>query len=127
MSDCDHPHHNLPYRNNLVNLARRLRREMTPAEKKLWYLLLHDYKPRFLKQRPIDSYIVDFYCASYKLVIELDGDVHGTDEAEKSDLIRENRLKELGLQVIRFTNEDVVKNFDDVVREIDRVCGNSDE
>jgi very-short-patch-repair endonuclease len=89
----------------------------------LWFDLLQGYQPRFLKQRIIDRYIVDFYCAKHKLVIELDGDVHGTDQAELHDQNREKRLISLGLKVVRFQNEDVLKSFDDVVWEIDRLCG----
>lgn len=123
MPQKSHPRYHMPYRHDLLQNARDLRANMTPAEKKLWFDFLQGYHPRFLKQRIIDRYIVDFYCARYKLVIELDGDVYGTDQAEVYDRSREERLIALGLNIIRFTNEDVLKSFDDVVREIDRLCG----
>jgi|WetSurMetagenome_2_1015567.scaffolds.fasta_scaffold661224_1 very-short-patch-repair endonuclease len=127
MSEFDHPLFHLPYNPKSVRRARELRAEMTPAERKIWYLLLKSYQPRFLRQRPIGQYIVDFYCASIKLIIEVDGDVHGTDEAEFRDHVREEQLKALGLEIIRFTNDDILMRFDNVVREIDRICLNMEE
>ena len=64
----------LPYNPALKENARALRTNMTPAGKYLWNNFLRGYTPRFLRQRPIDNYIVDFYCPSLKLVIEVDGD-----------------------------------------------------
>ena len=70
----------LPYNPQLVERAKELRKIMTLAEKKLWYNYLKTFKFRFLRQRPIDNFIVDFYCAELKLVIEVDGDSHFTNE-----------------------------------------------
>jgi very-short-patch-repair endonuclease len=64
----------LPYNPKLVERAKNLRKNMTPAEKKLWYSYLRNFKFRVLRQKPIDNFIVDFYCAKLKLVIEIDGD-----------------------------------------------------
>jgi very-short-patch-repair endonuclease len=78
----------LPYNRALVSRAKELRKNMTPAEKKLWYGYLKTFKFRVLRQRPIDYFIVDFYCPSLKLAIEIDGDSHFTDEGKKYDRAR---------------------------------------
>lgn len=108
--------YHLPNNPALVARARELRKNMTPAEKKLWHLYLKTFKFRVLRQRPIDHFIVDFYCPKFKLVIEIDGDSHFTDEGQAYDRERTRRLEGYGLRVIRFTNQDVM-------RELERVCG----
>ena len=65
----------LPYNRNLVTRAKELRKNITLAEKKLWYGYLRKFPLRVLRQKPIDNFIVDFYCAKLKLVIEIDGDI----------------------------------------------------
>ena len=72
----------------MLEPARKLRREMTPQERKLWYAFLKDYPVKIYKQRIIESYIVDFYCHELGLVIELDGSHHGTDDAIEYDAER---------------------------------------
>ena len=99
--------------------AKTLRKNMTPWERKLWYCFLKDYPIRFQRQKCIDNYIVDFYCFQAKLVIELDGGGHYTDEAEKRDAFRTNILEKYGLKVIRFCNLDIDKNFYGVCTVID--------
>lgn len=98
--------------------AREFRQPLTPAEADLWRALrgrnLSGYK--FRRQHPIDRFIVDFYCAEKKLVIEVDGDVHATQEAY--DAARTEWLEAQGYIVIRFTNTDVLKNPDRVAAEI---------
>lgn len=69
----------LPYNPDLNDRAKQMRREMTRAEKKLWFEFLKDVTPRFLRQRVIDNFIIDFYCSELSLVIELDGDSHYED------------------------------------------------
>ena len=66
----------LPYQRKLIPRAKELRRDMTPQERHLWYDFLKDYPVRFQRQKAIDSFIIDFYCASAKLMIELDGSQH---------------------------------------------------
>ena len=83
----------LPYNPKLTNRARSLRRNMTPPEKKLWYEFLSQHDKRFLRQRPIDNYVVDFYCAGADLVIEIDGDSHGSQDAKEYDNQRTATLK----------------------------------
>ncbi len=91
---------------------------MTKQEKHLWYDFLKKLPMTFNRQKVIGDYIVDFYCASKKLVIELDGAQHYDKEGLKKDLIRDEYLKSLGLTVLRYTNADINKNFDNVCRDI---------
>ena len=66
----------IPYNKNNIHLAKNLRKNMTPWERKLWYQFLRSYPLRFQRQKAIDEYIVDFYCAKARIVIELDGGGH---------------------------------------------------
>jgi very-short-patch-repair endonuclease len=112
------------YRHDLKSKARKLRKEMTPAEKKLWFQFLSkNSSHKFLRQKPIGSYVVDFYCAEKKLVIELDGDSHFKDqEMVDYDLKRTKYLLEkYQIKVVRFTNLEVMRNFDAVCGEIEKV------
>ena len=110
----------MPYRKENVEKSRKLRREMTPWERKLWYQFLSGYPIRFQRQKPIGNYIVDFYCASSKLAIELDGGGHYNPEAEEKDRIRTEHINRFGIHVIRFCNTDVDFNFEGVCSVIDR-------
>ncbi|MEL7086276.1 MAG: endonuclease domain-containing protein [Cyanobacteria bacterium J06597_1] len=112
--------YHLPYNPALVVRAKRLRKHMTPAEKKLWHYYLKTFKFRVLRQRPIDHFIVDFYCAKLKLVIEVDGSGHFTEEGKAYDQRRTQRLEGYGLRVIRFTNREVLKEFEWVCEQIER-------
>jgi very-short-patch-repair endonuclease len=127
MAKLLHNPNSLPYDPSHKESARDLRKTMTKAEKHLWYDFLSGYRPRFLRQRPIDHYIVDFYCPEKKLVIELDGGVHASNDARESDAARTLVLEGYGIQVIRFTNEDVMDTFDGVVDEIERVLDERSE
>ena len=102
--------------------AKGLRAEMTEAEVKLWLKLrknqLLGYK--FRRQHPIFLFIVDFYCHKAKLVVEVDGKVHEDPEQQEYDENRTYELENLGLTVIRFTNEEVLKNMDHVVQQIQK-------
>ena len=108
----------LPYNRNLVPKAKELRKNMTAAERKLWYECLRGFPFRVLRQRPINNFIVDFYCAKLKLVIEVDGDSHFTVEAQAKDKERTDILQGYGLTVIRFTNDDVLNNLEGVCETI---------
>ena len=112
--DRNQPNFHLPYNRNLVAKARELRKNMTPAEKKLWHDYLKTFKFRVLRQRPIAFFIVDFYCAALKLVIEVDGNSHFTETGMAYDAERTRILEGYGLKVIRFTNDEVLHNFDTV-------------
>ena len=92
---------------------------MTPAEKKLWYSYLRTFKFRVLRQRPIDNFIVDFFCAGLKLVIEVDGASHFTDEGRDYDWEKTQILEGYGLKVLRFTNDEVLQDWEGVCRRIE--------
>ncbi|NEU82808.1 endonuclease domain-containing protein [Nostoc sp. UIC 10630] len=113
--------HHLPYNPKLVERAKELRKNMTPAEKKLWNEYLRNFQYRVFRQRPIHHFIVDFYCPTLKTVIEIDGDSHFTDEAQDYDLERTNILEGYGLKIIRFTNSQVLNHFDSVCEQIQRL------
>jgi very-short-patch-repair endonuclease len=105
-----------------LGLKRRLRSEMTPAEKKLWLLLRGKQFEglKFRRQHGIGPYIVDFYCPEKRLVIEVDGDVHAHEKQITIDKKREDYLKELGLLVIRYTNYVILTNLRGVMEDIFR-------
>ena len=102
-----------------IPLAKELRKNMTPWERKLWYDFLRSYPVRFQRQKAIGNYIVDFYCASTGLVIELDGSGHYDPEQKKADDIRTSALERMKLKVIRFSNLDIDRNFRGVCEYID--------
>ena len=99
--------------------ARRLRREMTPHERKLWYLFLRKYPVKIYKQRIIGRFIVDFYCASARLVIEVDGSQHYESRGMAYDQERSAFLSAMGLAVLRFSNREIDRNFCGVCEQID--------
>jgi very-short-patch-repair endonuclease len=108
----------LPYNPKLIERAKELRKNITPAEKKLWSEYLRNFQFRVLRQRPIHHFIVDFYCPTLKLVIEIDGESHFTEEGKDYDIERTLILKGYGLKVIRFTNNQVLNEFDSVCIQI---------
>lgn len=124
--------HYEPYNKNLHKYAsgkifenaRALRQTSTEAEEKLWQELrnrkLNGLK--FRRQHPIDKWIADFYCHEKKLVIELDGSVHNEREIAEYDAGREKDLNELGMNVIRFRNEEVMTNIESVLKSITEFC-----
>jgi len=92
---------------------------MTPHERALWYDFLKNKKPQFKRQKIINNYIVDFYCAKAKLVIEIDGDTHILEGADKYDENRTKIFESYGLKVVRFTNLEIEIKFEEVCEEID--------
>lgn len=111
----------IPKDNRQLENARRLRREMTPHERKLWYLFLRKYPVKFFKQRIIGSYIVDFYCSSAKLVIEIDGSQHYDIQGMEYDAHRSAFLESFGLKIVRFSNREIDRNFSSVCEQIDLI------
>ena len=97
-----------PYDARLVSRARELRKNMTQAEKLLWHNCLKSLPVRILRQRPIGHYILDFYCAKYKIAIEVDGENHTEKKNQFKDKIRDAYLKQLSIRVIRVKNLDVM-------------------
>ena len=108
------------YNHENVKLARALRKNMTPWEQKLWHSFLKVYTPRFQRQKPIGSYIADFYCSKGALIVELDGSGHMTQKAREKDRERTAYFESLGIYVLRFYNTDIDKNFNGVCEVIDQ-------
>jgi very-short-patch-repair endonuclease len=103
--------------------AKELRRDMTPAEKILWQeLRANKLGVHFRRQQVIAGFIVDFYCHKAALVIEVDGDIH--DLQQEEDARREKVLSEMGLRIVRFRNEEVMKNLSAVVGNIRELVTN---
>lgn len=88
----------------MIRRARKLRKDATPQERKLWYEFLRNHPARFRRQQPLGFYIVDFYCPTARLVVELDGSGHYEPEQIEYDLKRDAYLCEQGMRVLRFTN-----------------------
>ena len=109
----------------IVSIAKVLRKSMTKEEKHLWYDFLRTYPLRFMRQRVMGKYVVDFYCAAAKLVVELDGSQHYTQEGRQYDEERTSFLGEYGIKVLRIENLDVMQKFKDVCRYIDFVVKQS--
>ncbi len=109
------------YNHKLTSRARDLRLAMTPAEKKLWFQFLIGSQPRWLRQRVIAQFIVDFYCSACALVVELDGSQHFTEDGLARDVERTAILEAQGLMVLRFTNQAVMREFDGVCLQIQEI------
>ena len=103
----------------LVPTAKTLRKNMTKEERHLWYDFLRTYPVKFLRQKPIGNYIVDFYCAKANLVIELDGSQHYDTEGLRKDKTRTEFLKSYGINILRITNLEIHRNFIGVCEYID--------
>ena len=103
----------------LKSNAQQLRKNLTKEEAHLWYQFLCRYPHRFRRQYVIGNYIVDFYCHKAKIVVELDGSQHYTPEEIEYDKKRTVYLENLGLQVLRFSNLDVIRKFPNVCEAID--------
>lgn len=102
--------------------ASKLRMEMTEAELIVWeYLKQKRGKLKFRRQHPINAYILDFYCHQLRLAIEIDGKYHLNKEQREKDKDRTAYLNSMGIEVIRFANEMVLANFEEVVYKIDSI------
>jgi imidazole glycerol-phosphate synthase subunit HisF len=99
--------------------ARLLRKNLTHAEMLLWnYLRTKPNGYKFRRQHPLGIFIADFYCHRLKLVIELDGSIHHIKEVKEHDVYRQKLIEEDGINVIRFTNNEVQKTLEDVIKQI---------
>lgn len=107
------------HNSQLTANARELRKNMTKEERHLWYDFLKDYPVRFLRQKVIDNYIVDFYCSKARLAIELDGSQHYEVKGMLKDRIRTKYIEKRNIMVIRFANTDIWENFSGVCQYID--------
>ena len=110
-------HDNHYYNKNLQPFANRLRKEMTKAEACLWKYVLRARKMKgfqFRRQRPVLNYIADFMCKELMLIIEVDGNIHELEEVIKNDKIRQKALEAAGFTVLRFSNDEVLKDIQSV-------------
>ena len=111
-------------KNRQKQRRQRLRNNATPWERKLWRYLqnskLEGYK--FRRQQGIESYIVDFYCAEFKLIIELDGGGHFVAEKMKKDKKKESGLESWGYTILRYTNNEIMENIEGVLFDIRNKC-----
>lgn len=107
------------YNKKLLENSRELRKHMTPQEGKLWHMYLKSYPLKFYRQRTINNYIVDFYCSKARLIIEIDGSQHYTENGKAQDTVRTEILEKYDLKVIRFSNNDIDKNLYGVCEIID--------
>ena len=113
----------VPYRHDLKNLSRRLRKQMTDAELKLWGRIRRKRicGVQFYRQKPLLDFIVDFYAPKARLVIEVDGGQHFEPEHQRRDALRDQRLEKQGIRVLRYDNTKVLKELDAVVEEIHHI------
>ena len=110
----------LPYKGKLIPRAKELRKNATRQENHLWYDFLRTYPVRFQRQKTIGGFIVDFYCHYAKLVIELDGSQHYTDDGKAYDAERTSILEKYGLSIMRFSNNDIDNKFQAICNMIDQ-------
>ena len=108
----------IPYNEKLVGNARELRKNMTPEEKHLWYDFLKKIPFNVRRQHNIENYIVDFYIAEKKIVIEVDGIQHTSQEHREDDEKRDFELSKWGITVLRYSNKDINSNFKSVANDI---------
>lgn len=113
------------HNHQLTPLAKKLRKEMTKEERKLWFDYLRTHSARFSRQKVLGKYIVDFYCAKAKLVIELDGSQHFEESGVRKDVERTLFLEAYGLTVVRIPNNEVDHNFRGVCEYIDAAVENA--
>ena len=111
----------MDYKHNkaLVPNAKNLRKNLTKEERRLWYDYLRTYPVKFLRQKIIGKYIVDFYCAEAKLIVELDGSQHYEEKGMEYDAERTAFLEQYGIRVLRIPNNEVNKNLSGVCEHID--------
>jgi very-short-patch-repair endonuclease len=111
----------IPYNQSLTKRAQENRKTPTPAEQKIWLDVLQGNKfqdLKFIRQKPLDEYIVDFYCSEHMLAVEIDGDSHG--DQEEYDQKRTERLNALGVTVVRYSNEEVMTNIVGVYEDLNK-------
>ena len=109
----------LPRNKELKELSTKLRNDATPEENKLWFEFLRTYPVQFNRQRIVGNYILDFYCAKAKLVVEIDGSQHYENKGILYDSKRTDYLEEFGLYILRFSNLEINEKFYEVCTVID--------
>jgi cyclase len=107
---------------NIFERAKALRKQQTPAEETLWlYLKQKPLGYKFRRQHPLGIYILDFYCHQLKLGIEVDGPIHNTTEIKLNDLEREQMLKQLNIEILRFTNDLILTCLQEVQQQVEQI------
>jgi cyclase len=100
--------------------AKELRNNLTHPEMVLWgYLKTKPLGYKFRRQHPLGIYIADFFCYKRSLIIEVDGSIHNKEDIKRADMERQKSIESLGITVLRFTNDDVMKHFSEVVKKIE--------
>lgn len=106
----------------LLNLRKILRRNMPPAEATLWkHIQRNQLGVKFRRQHSVTNYILDFYCPKLKLAIELDGSTHDNEIGFAKDRTRDTNLTQLGITVIRYTNQDVYNNLEGIISHLHKI------
>ena len=109
----------------MFNTARELRNKLTSAEQTFWLRLKEKFPEyKFRRQHPISIYVADFYCHKFKLVIEIDGSIHDSPEVKNNDERRQKDLENLHLTVIRFTNEQIKSDVENVLQFVSSTIEN---
>ncbi len=106
----------------LIERASQMRKAPTPEENKMWYIILRKMNPRFTRQKIIGNYIVDFYCAKLKLIIEIDGEQHYLPENKAYEDKRTDFLEKSGYKILRFYNSDINKQIRNVEHTVVGTC-----
>lgn len=116
----------IPYNKKLVEIARINRKNPTKAEDKMWHEALKDKRfenYKFHRQKPLDNFIADFYCPELMLVIEIDGDYHDTQK--EYDTLRSEELNKYGINVLRYTNDEILFNISNVRKDLESKINSS--
>ncbi len=111
----------IPFNKNLKPVARELRKNMTDAERHIWERIRRKQLKgfQFYRQKNIGDYIVDFYCPSAKLIVEIDGGQHYSEKGSEKDRLRDRYMTKLGFTVLRFSNRELFQNIEGV---LERIC-----
>jgi very-short-patch-repair endonuclease len=107
-----------PYNIKLKERAKEMRKSMTEAERKIWFEYFSSHKLKFVRQKIIGHYIVDFYCATFQLAIEIDGSHHFTNDGIEYDRIKSEYLSFFDVNLIRFSNTEIMHKFNDVKNKL---------
>ncbi len=110
----------LPYNPKLKERAKYLRSNLIQHEKRLWFFFLNKCGYKWRRQHPIDNDICDFYCPELKLVIEIDGESHNSEFGKTYDYERDQILNSYGLKILRFSNQEIINNLNNVCSEISK-------
>ncbi len=111
------------YNPNLKNNSQKLRKNMTKEERHIWYDFLKTLPVTINRQKIVGPYILDFYCSKSKIAIELDGSQHFEQDGKASDTERDNYLKQMGIVVLRYPNNEINRHFEAVCEDIARHLG----